>query len=434
MGHMTRRQFTSTLAGAALLAPFMHVGRARAAAGKINKLLIMMTISPVRSIWNLADKSSFLFNPAMTAIQDKTIIFDGLPMNDPSANHANPMALTGQGFGAAKNSLDVAVARGMGGSYAIPNLVMGTGGNGGDFTFFWQDGQQVSPVNDPATAYSLAFGAAPAAAATTAAAAPTGNASGVDPAVQMRRRSAILDLLSNDIDALEGQNLNDADQAKMVLHRQSADQLRSRLTGSSSSGGGMGMGCSPALGQFDPNSFANKNAVMLQVGTEALICGVTPVVAVAFGTQQGYTATSYDPAGPTFNGDSHGTFVHGGSPNSNNLPYETWCATQFANAVTSLAKAPGAGGGSMLDETLVLWTRDMGDGQAHNSQKMPYVMAGGGSYFGYSASGHVVDLSASANGRTHEAYLRTLADAMGVTNLAGFGSMPGGALITELKH
>lgn len=434
---MTRRQFTSTLASAALLAPLMHIRSARAASSPINKLLILGTISPVRPNWNLADPNSFLFGAAMSAIKDKTILLDGLPQNDPTANHGHPGALTGMGFGQATNSFDVAIARGMGGSYAIPNLVLGAGGKAGDSTYFWQDKTQVTPISDPNTAFKLAFGSN---GSTTSAMPSTGggNASGLDPATQMRRRTAILDLLADDITALEAQNLNDADQAKMIAHRQSAEQLRSRLAGSSSSGnggnGGSGSTCSPALGQFDPSNFSNENATLLQIGTEALICGVTPVVAVAFGTQQGYTATSYDPAGPTFNGDTHNTFVHGGGPNPFNAPYETWCAAQFANAVNSLAKAPGSAGGTMLDETIVLWTRDMGDGLAHNSQKMPYVIAGGKSYFGYSASGHVLDLSASLQGRTHEGLLRTIAAAMGVTQLAGFGANLSAALISEIKQ
>jgi hypothetical protein len=313
----------------------------------------------------------------------------------------------------------------MGGNFPIPNMVLGAGGNGGDLSLFWQDSKIVQPIADPNTAFNLAFGSS----AGTGASSPPGT----DPALLMRRRTAALDLLSGDIKALESQKLPDPDQAKMSLHDRSAQQLRNRLMGASAGGGG-GAACKvPPLGTFDPSNNAQRNALLMQVGTEALICGVTPVVGVVFGTHQGYTATSYDPAGPQFNGDTHGAFVHS-YPNPGTAAYETFCAMQFANAVSTLAKTPAANGaGTMLDQTVVLWARDMGDGQNHNSNKMPYVLAGGGGYFSYNASGRVVDLSNAVNGRTHEGFLRTIAAAMGVTNLQGFGSKPAGGLITELR-
>ena len=417
---ISRREFNTSLATLALMAPFMS-RRAHAATSPISRLLIMATISPRREVWNLADPTSFLFSPAMAAIRDKTILFDGLPANNPSANHSSPQTLTGKDNGAAVNSFDVAVAKGLGGSYGIPNLVLGAGGQASDLSIFWQDGKVVQPISDPQTAYNLAF--ASSAGATSA-------APGTDPARTMRQRTAILDLLSDDIKALRSEQLPSADQAKLQLHQASADQLRKRLQGQSTGGGSAGQ-CKPTLGALAATNPLQQNALLLQVGTQALICGVTPVVGVAFGTHQGYTATSYDATGPSFNGDTHNTFCH--SYPTGTVAHETFCAMQFANAVQALAKAPSAdGSGTMLDETIVLWIRDMGDGGSHNCNKMPYVMAGGGANFGYSATGKTVDVSSAVNGRTHEAFLRMLAGAMGVTNLDGFGTSATGATVAEL--
>jgi hypothetical protein len=34
-------------------------------------------------------------------------------------------------------------------------------------------------------------------------------------------------------------------------------------------------------------------------------------------------------------------------------------------------------GGSMLDNTLIMWWNELGDGAAHNSSRAPFVLAGG---------------------------------------------------------
>ena len=71
------------------------------------------------------------------------------------------------------------------------------------------------------------------------------------------------------------------------------------------------------------------------------------------------------------------------------------------------------------------------------SEESPLEILGHGSKRGIGRplqTGHVLDLSSSVNGRTHEGFLRTIAAAMGVASPPGFGMFPNAPLITELKQ
>ena len=58
---------------------------------------------------------------------------------------------------------------------------------------------------------------------------------------------------------------------------------------------------------------------------------------------------------------------------------ERWCAGQLASLLDRLARTPDpASDGSLLDSTVVLWAKELGDPRAHVCQSVPFVLAGGG--------------------------------------------------------
>ena len=61
---------------------------------------------------------------------------------------------------------------------------------------------------------------------------------------------------------------------------------------------------------------------------------------------------------------------------------ENWLAGQFAAVIKKLKSIPEPdGSGTLFDNTLVVWTRDFGDANAHNSRNMKFVLAqGNGGY------------------------------------------------------
>jgi hypothetical protein len=92
----------------------------------------------------------------------------------------------------------------------------------------------------------------------------------------------------------------------------------------------------------------------------------------------------------------------------------------FVDLVKRLEATPDPdGGGTLLDITLVVWARDMGDGAAHNQNSMRFVFAGS-KYLKTDPSGRYIDF-AGRNVR-HERALLSLCEATGITDFKGFGA------------
>lgn len=93
-----------------------------------------------------------------------------------------------------------------------------------------------------------------------------------------------------------------------------------------------------------------------------------------------------------------------------------WYAGEVAYLVRRLADIPEPGGnGSMLDHTTILWTNELGEGNSHSHNDIPWVFLGGGLGF---TGGRMVD----AGGVAHNRLLLAIAHAMGHTELTQFGN------------
>ena len=56
-----------------------------------------------------------------------------------------------------------------------------------------------------------------------------------------------------------------------------------------------------------------------------------------------------------------------------------WFAEQVAYMAKRLAETPEPGGnGSLLDNTLIVWTNELGEGNSHSLDNIPFVLLGGG--------------------------------------------------------
>jgi hypothetical protein len=55
-----------------------------------------------------------------------------------------------------------------------------------------------------------------------------------------------------------------------------------------------------------------------------------------------------------------------------------WYAEQMAYLARRLAETPDPGGGSLLDNTLIVWTNELGKGNSHTLDNIPFVMVGNG--------------------------------------------------------
>jgi len=67
-----------------------------------------------------------------------------------------------------------------------------------------------------------------------------------------------------------------------------------------------------------------------------------------------------------------------------------WFAGEIAALAKKLAETPDPGGhGSLLDHTTILWTNELGKGNSHTHENIPFVLVGGGLGFGTGLSLHL---------------------------------------------
>ncbi len=81
--------------------------------------------------------------------------------------------------------------------------------------------------------------------------------------------------------------------------------------------------------------------------------------------------------------EGHHTISH--EPDSNEAAYEnlvkinTWYCEQIAYLAQRLSETPEPGGdGSLLDNTTIIWTNELGKGNSHTRSNIPFVLVGGG--------------------------------------------------------
>lgn len=147
------------------------------------------------------------------------------------------------------------------------------------------------------------------------------------------------------------------------------------------------------------NSLAND---MARVATLQYMRSVGMAQMRWLGIEEGHHSLSHD---PDDNKDSY----------SKLMKINTWFAGEFAYLAKRLSETPEAtGDGSMLDNTLLVWTNELGKGNSHTLDNIPYVMVGGGCDF---KMGRTLKFDKVA----HNRLWMTVAHHMGHTGLKSFG-------------
>ena len=101
----------------------------------------------------------------------------------------------------------------------------------------------------------------------------------------------------------------------------------------------------------------------------AFKCDLTRVATFSFGHSQ---ADVVLPTGFTWHYAQHGYNNHLKNPQG-----RAWFSEQMVYLMNLLASAPDTDGRTLLDNTLIYLTSDMGNGSAHDNARMPVVLAGG---------------------------------------------------------
>lgn len=438
MRNLSRRQFTNSVGASLLLSPILSMLDRKpaqaAAAGKAKRVLFFCTMGTNTSLWSPSGgetgfKMSDMLKP-LEAVRDNLILIEGLPSSNPGDGHGSPEGLCarGNGYYAVNNvaqkkvSCDEFISQALiksGISRPIPSLLLGADTSTGQ-TMLWKNDQAASIIASPASAYTTVFGNM------TPASTGGGGSSGGKPDVLQARRKSILDTVMkelNDVKSIGGAS----EQAKLQAHIDSIRQLETKLTSSGMVGGALGGACNMAMkptdGKGDGSGPAN-DVLHMDIIVNAFACDITRVAAIQFGTDMAFQVNL-----PGLTGDQHNGFLHGSQTDFTNLiKFEQWMATQFANLITTMKSrpAPDDMNKTLLDDTLIVWARDMGEAAVtHHMQSMRFVLAGGsGGYLKLASGGRYLNLtnaSATGGANRHERVLLNCCEAMGVTSYAGFG-------------
>ncbi len=128
--------------------------------------------------------------------------------------------------------------------------------------------------------------------------------------------------------------------------------------------------------------------------------------------------------------EGHHTLSH--EPDSNEEAYEkliqinTWYGEQVAYLAKRLDETPEPGGkGSLLDQTTIVWTNELGKGENHSCNNLPFVLIGGGLGF---KMGRALDFGEVAHNRLLLSFCEAMgypAKAFGNPNFCADGPLTG---------
>jgi hypothetical protein len=422
MRKLSRRFFNTQVGAGFLLAPFIATLRgerafAQQAGGKkAKRLFLFCTMGTAPSLWspsNVSGENSFTYASGTTplaAIRPESVLVEGLASNNPGTGHGFPDALTGKGYTGKIISVDQFASdqlRAMGINRPIPVLLLGADAKSGGMSMFNRD-QNLSTITSPLTAFNTVFGAAMGA--------PMG---GPAPDRLLARKKSMLDVLRAEITELN-QAVGSQERAKLELHLDSIRNLENRL--SQASRPGMAVSCkAPAKPAADLSNPIRANLAHLDVLVNAFACDITRVGAVQFGSDEAMQVNLPEIG---VQGDQHSAMIHSGAPGLAQLvKLEKWFAERFVELVGKLKSIPeGDGSGTLFDNTLLVWCRDMGDAPAHNRRSMKFVVTGkAGGYLKTHPNGRYLNGAGDGSGDLHERLLLNMCDALGITNFSGFG-------------
>ena len=220
------------------------------------------------------------------------------------------------------------------------------------------------------------------------------------------RRQSVLDLVRSELGDLKGR-LGTLERQKLERH---LDSIRSVERSLSSDQSSCGRPTLPA--QLNVNDYAATPQLtrdQLDLALTALSCQMTRVVSVQLSHTVSPVVFSW-----VGNSEGHHTLSHAADADVDHLNQlraaEQWCASQFAYALERMKQTPSvSGGGSLFDETLCIWVKELGDSRLHVCESVPFVIAG--SAGGRFQTGRYLQ----GRGQSHSHLLISLCQAFGMS-------------------
>jgi hypothetical protein len=285
-------------------------------------------------------------------------------------------------------SIDYVLGEQLGNGTAVRSLQIGIGSVRGipdQVNLSYNTSGAAQPaIEDPAAFFRQMFGSG---------GAPPSAGPVVDESAAIRRAQdlSIVGALNSSAKRLHGR-LGATEKSKLDDHLAALADIENRLNGQNP-GGGVSyppVVCdSPTMPAPGTGSLAEATAAHFDVLTQAFACDRTRFVMADWGIDRGTTDALPDVK------DLHGEVAHqleesGGDP-ANNIPPTTkamtdlaklnmgklqrWYAEQLAALMTRMQQTPD-GDGSLLDNTLIIWSSDFGE-NVHGGLNVPHILLGG---------------------------------------------------------
>jgi hypothetical protein len=365
--------------------------------------------------------SDFTLGPILAPLErhkQKLNVLDGLRIEHsrvPAPPHTEGMSLvwTGSHLGQGNTfmvqefpidwvegpSVDQVIAQRIGGMTAFRSLELGVKPAGSSPTsrmIYAGARQPIQPESNPARAFDRLFGGAP------------GGGSMPDAAAELRlaRRRSVLDVVAGQLGELQSKVASE-DRIKIEKHLDAVRELEQRSM------------YQPAMCEQPQRATADDIPRLLDLEIDlvaaAFACDRTRVASI----QLKFGDNDNEPYSWLGIGRGHHDISHDGDGNAQAradlTEIYTWYADRFAHLLDQLA-AVKEGDGTLLDNTLVVWGSEIGKGNTHAFERVPFVLAGGAG--GSLATGRYLQFADVP----HNRLLVSLCHAMGVGDIDQFGT------------
>jgi len=375
---LRRRDFLKTVGGAGLSAGLLQSSAlttgmmlsraAEAQNGTIDRVVFVYVPggTPFQGGENLfVPNANLQLKPAsatLESVKDEIVFFNNCDVSGGGGHGSTSKCFGGN---QRRDSYDVELERTLGASSPFPSLLLGVQSGFGNHGFATKKNyQEVAYQDNPIAAFNRIF---------------SGATGGQSLPVENLRAQSVLDLQMDEIRALRS-SLGSFERDRLDQHIASIERLESRLAASTNNNdSGSSGGCTiPNFNRdnfdFDANNrsrFTIESDLQMDIAIMALQCRLSPVVSIMLSNHQSEQFI------PQLNWtDTYHQSIHGGNP-STHAETRAYLADRTRYLIEGLRNAPGDTGGSLLDNTLVIQTTDMGNGDAHTTSNAP--MAGGGS-------------------------------------------------------
>jgi hypothetical protein len=423
-GHTFGRRRVLQGLGAGLCAlPFLrHMPRASAGDDAPKRLVVFFTGNEPgnRSLWQPGAPGPLTALPPMLAALEpyrhKLTMIGGLELQtrDKEPKHGGHIGIAHMLTGALVSEFGAAEKEYWGGGVSVDQYIAGRLGVqamtlgvrpgaevlGHNRISYLDKDQPVHPIVDPLEAFNKWFGAVSA-----------------DPAaVQRRARNrSVLDFVAKDLEGIKGEVAAD-DRVKIEGHLDRVREIEQALAG------GSDVTCEQPAAPADVDYTTNgmlptASRRQMDIIAQALACDLTRVASLQIGGSGGGNTPNWPDEGLEISEIEH-NLCHAWSDNEDDaglttdrVALEAFYFKLYAYLLQQLDAIP-EGDGTVLDNTLVVYTKNLG--YRHASKDMLFMIGGGGSMI---ETGRFVDLP----GRPHNDLLINLCHLMGFEDVDVFG-------------